>query len=301
MSSTGQLAAMPANATLEPMARGERQRLALGAAVLALLTACGGSTEAQAVAATAVMVAATGVNRALTGECWAACTPGYVCDHESGLCVRGECSPACPDTQTCVRIDGALMCADKGTTWTSNMQGSSLLPSGGAPAKPPRNGAPGSVSSAPPEHAAVRACPTPGSTEWYQEQVEAPSAEPAGALARDFVGLWSVVGASPPEGSDAPRPLVVTEAWFGRSKAAATHYRALSESGASLALEVWGDAAPGAAPLSVEFESRDRFRLHGVAYRREDCARPEPHHACCALPRASWVRLGPEPAAESGR
>src|SRR5688572_29280963 len=168
---------------------GGKRRPALGLMALVLLPACGGSTEAQAVAATAVMVAATGANRALTGECWAACTPGYACDHESGLCVAGECSPACPDTQTCIQIDNGFRCADKGTTWASNLQGNTALPSGGAPAK--ARAAPGGVASSAPPQQVARSCAVPGSSEWYQEQAQAPSAEPAGPLARDFVGLWS--------------------------------------------------------------------------------------------------------------
>ncbi|HEY6725670.1 MAG TPA: hypothetical protein VI197_16665 [Polyangiaceae bacterium] len=243
------------------------------------------------------MVAATAANRALTGECWAACTPGHVCDHESGLCVPGECSPACPDTQTCVRIDGVLMCADKGTTWASNMQGNTFLPSGGAPAKA-RAAPAGAAGSVPLASAPASACAIPGSAEWYQEQAEAPSTEPAGALARDFVGLWSVVGSMPRSGDDAPRPLVVTLEWFGRSPNTATGYRARSEAGALLELEVWSDAAPARTPLSVEFLSSDRLRLHGVEYQREDCARADAHPSCCALPRASWVRLGPSQGGE---
>lgn len=272
------------------MVGGERWALVLVTGML--LPACGGSTEAQAAAATAVMVAATGVNRSLTGECWAACTPGYVCDHESGLCVRGECSPACPDTQTCVSLDGVLMCADKGTTWASNMQGNSLVPSGGTPARP----APVARSAA--AASAASACALPGSADWYAEQDPSPGVEPAGPLARDFLGLWSVAGATPPVGADAPRPLVVTLGWFGRSQATATRYRTRSEAGALLELEVWSDAAPAAAPLKIEFGSRDRMRLHGVEYQREDCARVGSHAACCALPRAPWVRLGPLTAAE---
>lgn len=275
------------------MAGGKRWRPALGLVSLVLLPRCGGSTEAQAVAATAVMVAATGVNRALTGECWAACTPGHVCDHESGLCVAGECSPTCPETQTCVRVDGALMCADKGTTWASNMQGSTVLPSGGAPAGARAAPAAGAAGSAPSANAAARTCARPGSTEWYQEQSAAPGTEPAGPLARGFVGLWSVVGAIRSEADDGPRPLVVTLDWFGRSQVTATRYRTRSESAALLELEVWSDAAPEAAPLAIEFGSRDRLRLHGVDYQREDCTQAEFHPSCCELPRGSWVRLGP--------
>lgn len=278
------------------MAGGVRQLPALGAAVLMLLTACGGSTETQAVAATAVMVAATGVNRALTRECWAACTPGYVCDHESGLCVRGECSPECPETQTCALVDGGLMCVDKGTAWASNMQGRTVLPSGGAPTR--ARAAPAMSSSrAGGGPTTVPACALPGSAEWYRESSTTSGAGPAASRARDFVGLWSVADVSLPEGSDRPRPLVVTEAWFGHSQSAATRYRARSESAAVLEIEVWSDAAPSAAPLSVEFDSRDRFRLRGVAYQRENCARPDAHEACCLLPRAGWVRLAPSAAA----
>jgi len=280
---------------------GSMQRgLALSFAATLVLPACGASNEVKAVTGAAVLIAATGVNRELTGECWAACTPGYVCDHESGMCVEGECRPACPETQACVRMDAGLTCVDKGTAWNSNLQPgqtSALLPSGGAPAK----GA--SSSSAPPARAAARACPVPGSGQWYAEQTGAPSVAPAGPLARDFVGLWSVVGPTPAAGGDAPRPLVVTEAWFGRRKDAATHYRSVSEAGALLEVEVWSDAAPARAPLSIEFHSRDLLRLQGVDYQREDCARPTAHDACCNLPRESWVRLGPvpDPAPAPGR
>lgn len=261
-----------------------------------LLPACGASNEVQAVTGTAIMIAATGVNRKLTGECWAACTPGYVCDYDSGMCVEGECRPPCPETQACVRMDAGLMCMNKGTAWNSNLQPGQttpLLPSGGAPAKSPALGARATSSTAPPARAAARTCAVPGSGQWYQEQKGAPIVEPAGPLARDFVGLWSVMGATAAAGGDAPRPLVVTEAWFGRRKDAATHYRSLSESERLLEVEVWSDAAPARAPLSIEFVSRDQLRLHGIDYQREDCARPTAHDACCALPREGWVRLGP--------
>jgi len=278
--------------------RGGMQRwLTLGFAVTLVLPACGASNEVKAVTGAAVMIAATGVNRKLTGECWAACTPGYVCDHESGMCVVGECRPSCPETQACVRMDAGLMCVDKGTAWNSNLQSgqtSALLPSGGAPAK--SLSTPANSSAAPSAGAAARACAVPGSSAWYQEQTGAPVADPGGPLARDFVGLWSVVGATAADGGDAPRPLVVTEAWFGRRKDAATHYRSLSESASRLEVEVWSDAAPARAPLSIEFLSHDQLRLHGVAYQREDCARTAAHDACCALPRENWVRLGPVPA-----
>lgn len=33
-------------------------------------------------------IAAAGVNRAITGDCWASCLPGSQCNHKSGLCER---------------------------------------------------------------------------------------------------------------------------------------------------------------------------------------------------------------------
>ena len=42
----------------------------------------------NALVGAALAVGAAGVNRAATGECWAACRPGTVCDKASGLCVE---------------------------------------------------------------------------------------------------------------------------------------------------------------------------------------------------------------------
>ena len=48
----------------------------------------GGSTVTQAAVGTGLAVAAAGLNRAVTHECWAACRPGLECDQASGLCVE---------------------------------------------------------------------------------------------------------------------------------------------------------------------------------------------------------------------
>lgn len=48
----------------------------------------GGSTVAQAALGTGLAVAAAGINRAVSHECWAACRPGLECDRASGLCVE---------------------------------------------------------------------------------------------------------------------------------------------------------------------------------------------------------------------
>jgi hypothetical protein len=55
----------------------------------ALISGCR-TTQGQVVAAgisTGAAVALAAANRALTHECWASCDHGYVCDHETGVCV----------------------------------------------------------------------------------------------------------------------------------------------------------------------------------------------------------------------
>lgn len=50
-----------------------------------------GAANYQGAAVGAVFgVAAAGVNRAITGDCWASCRPGTRCDKKSGLCERIE-------------------------------------------------------------------------------------------------------------------------------------------------------------------------------------------------------------------
>jgi hypothetical protein len=57
-----------------------------------VLAACKSSspygTPANAAIGTGIAVGAAAVNRAVTGECWAACRPGTICDKTSGLCVE---------------------------------------------------------------------------------------------------------------------------------------------------------------------------------------------------------------------
>jgi hypothetical protein len=56
----------------------------------------------------ATNVAASVVNRKVTDDCYAACTPGSACNHETGLCERIACS--CPADQICERIGTELVC-----------------------------------------------------------------------------------------------------------------------------------------------------------------------------------------------
>jgi hypothetical protein len=55
-------------------------------------------------------VAAAGVNRAVTGGCWAACPTGTTCDHESGLCEKLPCSSHCPADLKCEIVGGEEVC-----------------------------------------------------------------------------------------------------------------------------------------------------------------------------------------------
>ena len=65
----------------------------------------------KAAAATGVAVAAVGVNRAITNDCWARCSTGYLCNEESGLCEPGECLPGCEVGSHCVRdVRGMTYC-----------------------------------------------------------------------------------------------------------------------------------------------------------------------------------------------
>jgi hypothetical protein len=68
-------------------------------------------TYAQAAVASVAAVGAVGIYRAITNDCWARCSPGYLCNEESGLCERGECLPACEFGTHCVRdVSGEYRC-----------------------------------------------------------------------------------------------------------------------------------------------------------------------------------------------
>jgi hypothetical protein len=59
-----------------------------------------------------VAVLATGLYRGVTGDCWAACSAGYVCDRARGVCVAGEClSTGCaPGSRCAIESDGHFEC-----------------------------------------------------------------------------------------------------------------------------------------------------------------------------------------------
>ena len=67
---------------------------------------------ARAAVATGAMIAAVGINRAITDDCWGRCSAGYLCNEESGLCELGECLPGCEVGYHCVKdVRGVTYCA----------------------------------------------------------------------------------------------------------------------------------------------------------------------------------------------
>jgi hypothetical protein len=75
-----------------------------------MLLSCAGSEAGHAALGTGVMVGAVAVNRVVTGDCWAHCSLGYVCNHESGLCEQGECYPACASGYHCAATSMGRTC-----------------------------------------------------------------------------------------------------------------------------------------------------------------------------------------------
>src|SRR5262245_60014744 len=81
------------------------------------LVACGGKNAAayNAAAVTAgIGVLAAGVNRSITGDCWANCPPGTACDRPRGVCVELPCRGQCPDGKKCQRVGSLYECMYEG-------------------------------------------------------------------------------------------------------------------------------------------------------------------------------------------
>ena len=69
----------------------------------------------QAAGATAgVGVLASGINRKITGDCWANCPPGTRCDRENGICVELPCRGECPSGKRCERFGTRYECVYAG-------------------------------------------------------------------------------------------------------------------------------------------------------------------------------------------
>ena len=78
-----------------------------------LAAACGRGNYAGAGIGLGAAVVGAGVNRAITGDCWAVCAPGYGCDRQRGTCLRVECVPACSSSEYCaIEADGRTRCIE---------------------------------------------------------------------------------------------------------------------------------------------------------------------------------------------
>jgi hypothetical protein len=111
-------------------------------------TSCGGNNQsnyAKAAIGAGTMIAATGVNRALTKGCWGTCSKGYACNEQSGLCELGECLPGCEVGSHCVRDarditycarDASPTSSPKATAATSPSAASPVPSSPSAPPPP---------------------------------------------------------------------------------------------------------------------------------------------------------------------
>ena len=64
-------------------------------------------------------VTAAAVNRERTGDCWAQCSSGMICDRERGVCVDAECAPACSAGQVCEKLSVGFACVSEGKGFTT--------------------------------------------------------------------------------------------------------------------------------------------------------------------------------------
>jgi hypothetical protein len=91
----------------------------------------------------------------------------------------------------------------------------------------------------------------------------------------------------------APRPLIVTDKWYGYKQETAQRYDVLSENGSQLRISSSPPTAASSRTVVVDFMGRDRMHLEHGEYVRADCQSEAYDPACCALPRAHWLRLSP--------
>lgn len=78
----------PISATLGRVRSAAAMTILVLGALAAGPAACAANQAASAAIGTGAAIAAAGINRAVTGECWASCRPGTVCDKASGLCIE---------------------------------------------------------------------------------------------------------------------------------------------------------------------------------------------------------------------
>ena len=65
---------------------------------------------ASAAIGTGLAIAAAGINRAITKDCWATCPTGTRCDKAAGVCVALPCRNRCPADERCAIVEGRETC-----------------------------------------------------------------------------------------------------------------------------------------------------------------------------------------------
>ena len=91
-----------------------RGRAILAVLALSALSGCrtvGANSVIGAAIMTPVAIGSAAVSRA-TGHCYAACTPGTVCNENTGLCERMPCGGFCPPDTLCERSTDRCIAAE---------------------------------------------------------------------------------------------------------------------------------------------------------------------------------------------
>jgi hypothetical protein len=107
---------------------------------MALGPACS-AAGANAVVNTAIGAAAAGVRRS-NGECYVPCTPGNVCNPQSGLCAPVPCRGECQLGETCEQTPTGDRCVPAASSAPLQVRQSSATVTPEAPRSTPDAGVP---------------------------------------------------------------------------------------------------------------------------------------------------------------
>jgi hypothetical protein len=172
--------------------------------------ACTGTTHTNnyAVAGAALGGAVVGaaLHRALTGDCWALCRSGLICDRESGKCVPGECAPGCQVGQHCVRdVDGSTHCEDQmgAVTWGGSTADAGVAPPAAADAAAPL---PSADAATPPSAADAAAPPASANAAAPPATAKAAARPPSADAGATTPPSEADAAAAPPSPADATAP-----------------------------------------------------------------------------------------------
>lgn len=95
----------------------ERTIISLALLGMCACAASSAGTYGPALSGAGALLVTTAIHRSITGDCWANCGRGHVCDRNSGLCVEGECTPGCAPYESCQKLSVGFACVptDLGT------------------------------------------------------------------------------------------------------------------------------------------------------------------------------------------